>query len=318
MAQPKRQIQSQTQKQRIVWAIDPFEEKNEAQPHMISFLRKLASGGATIEPVYVLNPDEYDLNIQFNAPWLKELRPTVEKVVDHYVKDLKIEGLLPPQVVIEKRPSMSRGVQALVSYAKKSRADTIVTGTHARNGLPRFFLGSFAETLLLESTLPVLIVGPHAASPKIERILFATDLGKNGHFLFKHVIALAKSHRAGITLFHAIPHPFEPALQSGIYLLGGGFIAIPDFVSRQEAEKRKVAERYATLAKKHGVEIQILFEPAHSGVVQAVIACAEKEKVQLIAMEAESGSVSAALVGSITRQIVRTAPCPVWVLRNPK
>ena len=304
-----------TQAQKIVWAIDPFEEQNESRPHVASFVRKLIIGGAEVEPVYVLSPDEYDLNIQFNAPWLKTLRPSAEKVLEHYVRELKIAGLQPPQIVIEKKPSMSQGVRTLVNYAKRSGAGIILVGTHARSGFPRLFLGSFAETLLLHSSLPVMVVGPHAETPRIDRILFATDLGKRAHLVFKHVIALAKAHQAKITLFHAVAHPFEPALQSGVYLLGGGFIPIPDFVTREEEGKKNIADRYVALAKKNGVGIETRLESAHGGVVEAILECAKKTDSQLIAMAAESGTLASGLIGSVTRQVVRNAPCPIWVIR---
>ena len=38
----------------------------------------------------------------------------------------------------------------------------------------------------------------------------------------------------------------------------------------------------------------------------------------LIAMPAQSGAVASTLIGSYTRQIVRNAICPVWVLKAEK
>lgn len=46
----------------------------------------------------------------------------------------------------------------IVKQAKKWRADIIVLGTHGRRGLSRVLMGSDAELVLRETTLPVLLV----------------------------------------------------------------------------------------------------------------------------------------------------------------
>jgi nucleotide-binding universal stress UspA family protein len=42
--------------------------------------------------------------------------------------------------------------------AQEHRADLIVMATHGRTGLSRFFLGSVAERVVRESTVPVLTI----------------------------------------------------------------------------------------------------------------------------------------------------------------
>jgi nucleotide-binding universal stress UspA family protein len=236
-----------------------------------------------------------------------------------------ISGLSRPKVIVEKRPSLTLSVRALLAYAKRQRADTIVVGTHARSGIARLLLGSFAETLLLHSTIPVLVVGPHVetslSTRKRSRILFSTDFGPSAYPTFKKVVALARAQQsvtnpsAKITLFHCLPHPTEPIVRSGVYLLGGGYVSFPDYMTDEEQRKRKLAEEYVKAAKKMGVTVEIGLNPGHDGTAHAIVQEALAENANLIAMAAESGRVSAALIGSVTRQVVRTANCPVWVLR---
>ncbi|MDN0075055.1 universal stress protein [Crenobacter sp. SG2303] len=47
--------------------------------------------------------------------------------------------------------------RALVGFATEHAADLIVMGTHGRTGLMHLLLGSFAETVLQESPVPLLI-----------------------------------------------------------------------------------------------------------------------------------------------------------------
>jgi len=48
--------------------------------------------------------------------------------------------------------------EQIVIYAEQHDADLIVSGTHGRTGLERLLVGSVAERVVRESTVPVLIV----------------------------------------------------------------------------------------------------------------------------------------------------------------
>ena len=52
----------------------------------------------------------------------------------------------------------------LLRYAERFNADLIAMGTHGRRGLKHFLMGSVAEVVLRESSIPVLVVraSPHA------------------------------------------------------------------------------------------------------------------------------------------------------------
>jgi nucleotide-binding universal stress UspA family protein len=51
-----------------------------------------------------------------------------------------------------------RVAEAIVVQAKRWRADLIVMGTHGRRGVNRLLLGSNAELVVRNSTIPVLLV----------------------------------------------------------------------------------------------------------------------------------------------------------------
>ena len=48
--------------------------------------------------------------------------------------------------------------QQLVDYANNNEADLLVLGTHGRTGLMHLLMGSFAETVMRQTTLPLLII----------------------------------------------------------------------------------------------------------------------------------------------------------------
>ena len=48
--------------------------------------------------------------------------------------------------------------KSLVEYATEQKADLLVLGTHGRTGLMHLLMGSFAETVMRETRLPLLII----------------------------------------------------------------------------------------------------------------------------------------------------------------
>ena len=48
--------------------------------------------------------------------------------------------------------------QELVDYADEQGANLLVLGTHGRTGLMHLLMGSFAETVMRQSHLPLLVI----------------------------------------------------------------------------------------------------------------------------------------------------------------
>ena len=59
--------------------------------------------------------------------------------------------------------------QQLVDFAESKNADLLVLGTHGRTGLMHLLMGSFAETVMRQSTLPLLILRGVQSDEKEEK-----------------------------------------------------------------------------------------------------------------------------------------------------
>ena len=84
-----------------------------------------------------------------------------------------------------------------------NQADLIVMGTHGRSGLNRWMLGSVAEHVLRESTVPVLTVRS-APRETIRRVLCPvhdTDLSRTA---LKLATEISACFEANLTVFHAV------------------------------------------------------------------------------------------------------------------
>ncbi len=304
---------------KIIWSVDPFEEIGKHQQEIFDTLRVFSSQVETsIVPTYVLSPEQLDLNVDFSPPWLENYRPATEKALAERAKVSKLSNLLPPQVVVYNQSSLRGSVRALASFAKTSEADAIVMGSHGRKGVTRLFMGSFAETLLLESEVPLIVVGPEAHQPaQIKRILFPTDLTEKSSVVYDRVLDMTKDLGAELTLLNVIPKPLEPVFQSGVYLLSGGWVTVPAFLETQEKSNRSLLNQWAEKGISAGVKVNTLIDAGSSSVVESILSHIDNQQIDWVCMAAQSGPIASALIGSVTRQTLRHSSRPLWVLHSP-
>ncbi len=87
---------------------------------------------------------------------LHERRVEADRLVQTAVSVARANGI-EAEGIVRCDPAL-RVCDAIVDEAKGWRADLIVMGTHGRRGLQRVALGSDAELVLRESSVPVLLV----------------------------------------------------------------------------------------------------------------------------------------------------------------
>jgi nucleotide-binding universal stress UspA family protein len=285
---------------------------------------------ASVEPVYIFTPGQINLSTDFmetgTIPVTERYRPAAEKALNEILKDLPLPNLLPAHVITSEVSSSNQAAELLSRYSLERGAEAILVSSHGRSGLGRLLLGSFAETLVLRSEVPLVIVHPHFAAERkygseegIKRILFPTDFGHLSEASFRKTVELAKTFGAKVTLFHSVPYPFEPVLQSGVYLLGGGWMPIHAYLGNEVQRRQRRAEAWARWAKNQkSVEVDPMINSEGGSISELILDLAREQNADLISMAAQSGPIASAIIGSVTRQVIRHAPTPVWVLRFPK
>lgn len=124
----------------------------------------LASMGnnAEITLVHVANPAEYmALAPEFLQHESYEAAAVAQgnEVLDFAEKTAKSEGanLVNKHLLVANKGAREMA-QELVDYADAQGADLLVLGTHGRTGLMHLLMGSFAETVMRQSHLPLLVI----------------------------------------------------------------------------------------------------------------------------------------------------------------
>ncbi len=300
--------------QNIIWAVDAFPE-NEYLHERAAIALQAMGGEHHILPVYALSPDSMNWNGEFIGDWTARFKPIADDTLKAQLERLNVRGQMKPHVIVQPQASRKATVSRFLHFAEKVKADMIVAGTHSRTGIRRWILGSFAEMLLHQSQIPVLMVNPHNRPVfRFKNVIFGTDFSESCQRQYPKVLKFAQEIGAELHLFNKVPHPIEPLVQSGVYLLGGGWISLDQYMVEETSERNRSAEKWIIEAERWGVTARFVSENLGDSAAEAIVNYARRLDSAVIAMISQTGPVMSALLGSVTREVVRIAPCPVFVV----
>lgn len=305
----------------LAWAIDAFETDESLYRSPARFARRwFDRTGAPILPVSVFSARQFGVTMEFEYDSLLAIQEVARSRVTRLLRRLKLESVTaPPRVLTSTALSRAEEADELSRFAVSQGASAILIGTHGRRGVKRLLIGSFAEALLLRSQVPVLTINPLARNPETPRtILFPTEFGRYALRTFHRVLDLAEPFGARITLAHVLP-----GLGSQMLIASALGYPIPTPLFEDEiAQRRRAAQRHFEswihAGQRRGIRVTALTAGPGDSIPAQILGLARKTRANLIALESESGWVSSAMLGSVCREIVREAACPVWVLRGAR
>jgi nucleotide-binding universal stress UspA family protein len=219
-------------------------------------------------------------------------------------------------VRMERSVRLGNPAREIEMLAAELPADVVVMGTHGRKGVAHLMLGSVAEKVLHRVTCPVLTVsakqGPNAAPP-FRRILCATDLLPGSEATIDFALALAAQSDAQLEVLHVIDGLPPGAAGSDPFEGAAEFEGLRTrMVSASHAELRAAIR--PEMRKWCRVEQRV----ATGDAVEAILEAARASRAEVIVLGARAHAVDRALFGATTHRVMRDAPCPVLVLRQPR
>ncbi len=295
---------------RILLAVDMKANDPKAVRRVWDALLPLRSAeGATVQPVTVLDRADATLGASLRNQ-IGTLRTAAERHLADSLSQLKVENVLPPKVLFADGSSTRQSVTELLHYAKETGCDLIALATHSRKGLARFFVGSFAETLTLHSTLPLFVVNPRyrAAKSPLGTVLFATDFSAKSKLALATVCASLKAVAPRIVLFHAMPLP------QAIFAEPFSLPISESLLKREIADAKKFGAEMLAGLRADGFEGEFVLDTKTASVSEAISKAATRKKAGLVAVASNSGKLEIALFGSVARQVLRDSKVPVWVV----
>jgi nucleotide-binding universal stress UspA family protein len=231
-----------------------------------------------------------------------------------------LKNIEPPKIFTLILSSQKEAVEVLTTHAKKEKADFIVVSSHAKKGLKRLIIGSFAETLTNYAKYPVAVITPNMQIKNdFSSIVLPTTFTKNEKKVFLWAIQFAKNFKSKIIITHSLPYPQDPILSSGMFLLGSApsvpIVNLTDYEkSKKEIEKK--AKDLEKLAKLHQIKTETIINDMCITISDGIIKTSKKQKASLIIMAHQSSRLATTLLGSITRQIIRESSTPVLIYKT--
>lgn len=144
----------------------------------------------------------------------------------------------------------------------------------------------------------------------IRHILAPTDFSDYSKDAIRYALELAQTFGAKLSLLHAVelpPYPIEGFVPS---TMGADLL--------NDLERQASAELAQVLPHAQEAKIEVTRSVVIGSPFQKIIETAEAEHVDLIVMATHSRTgLSHLIIGSVAERAVRTAPCPVLIIRPP-
>lgn len=273
----------------------------------------LPSRGAIVEPVTILDREAIVIGNILKSR-IGKLRTVTEKHLGERLATLGLKKLAPPRVLFADGSSTGQAVKALLNHAKQTDCDLIALSSHSHKGMKRLFLGSFAETLSLKSTIPILVVNPvqRKTSSKSNVILFPTDFSPQSRAGLQLVCDSFKENKAKIVLYHSYIFPNQIYLQP--------FAAYPTpqaFVEEDFKKRSRLGKDWCDQIRASGMNCELVMDRKSYFIADGILGEIQRQKAKMVAMVSNTGRLGA-LLGSTTREILRNSPRPVWVVHPDK
>jgi nucleotide-binding universal stress UspA family protein len=159
--------------------------------------------------------------------------------------------------------------------------------------------------------------------PEINKILCTTDLSDSSNYAFSYAASLANRYDASITILHVLKNPMPTSENLVTNVLGENkWREILENSKTDVVESiRKRLERFCDEAKAELHSCPFLMEEVVVKIgnpVNEILEEADKNSYDMIVMGAHGhGSLAGAVMGSVSRRVLRRSKTPVLVVRLP-
>lgn len=211
----------------------------------------------------------------------------------------------------------------LEAYAAENDIDLIVMATHGRGGLTRAWLGSVADRLVRQVSMPVLLVRPEQEEPPspviaredlFRRILIPLDGSDLAEAILEPATSLGDLDGPEYDLVRVLASPLPIGPRPRVETAETDADAQAQQLAEAENYLSGVAER---LQQGTSRRVQTSVQVADS-TAGAILAHAEASRADLIAMSTHGHSrLTRTLLGSHADKILRAANVPVLIHHPP-
>lgn len=193
---------------------------------------------------------------------------------------------------------------AIVKSAESWHADLVIVGYRGATGLSRIWLGGVAEKVSRLAHCPVLVVRPKSGT---RRVVVGTDFSDPALPAVKAAFDEAERVGGSVTLTHCVEWPLLPSD-------GAGFTSATVSADLLDDIRTEAANKLDAAAKDCPVPIEQRIAHGRASVELVRLAEAIDADLLVVGTRGRTG-ISRVLLGNVAETVVRSAPCPVLVVR---
>ena len=297
-------------------------EEGEASASALRWLTRLREAGpldVVVGRVYYAGEAHQHYGVSGRRYSYTDPDPTVESLIERDLKRMVPELPGQGELFYRAKLGMGRVADHLLELAEAERCQLIVVGSHKHTGFSRMWSVSSATLHLARMGVAIIPpdgkgVGALAPTPRLKRVLVATDFSEVGNAAVPWAYTMVESH-GEVILAHVTPTEGVAGQLADLYAPA---LPAPHASPRVEAE---VAARLRVLtpgtAAERGVvtrtEVLRSSDPA-----KALLIVAEQLGVDAIVLASHGRSgVSRAERGSVAEAVLHGSTRPVMVVRPP-
>jgi len=215
--------------------------------------------------------------------------------------------------------AVGQPVEEIKRIVAEKNVDLVLTATHGRSGLKRFFLGSVTERLMRALACPLLVfrVDEAAASGNViqnfpfQRILVGCDFSDDSNRAVEFGLSMSQEFEAQLHLVHVV----EPTAYHEFTHLPSG----PDDPLQKDLYD-SIRQKLESLIPEEALHWCTAKSSVLVGKPYAeIVRYAEINDIDLICLGLRGhGMVEEILIGSTIDRVVRRSPCPVLSMSPEK
>jgi hypothetical protein len=261
---------------KAILALDPFESELRLNVNAVKEIRHWIKDFKTsLEAVYVIRVNKSGINDDKNICAAEQ---ALRNMVDSYGFGCPVRI----KVLKEHKSSQRNTALTLAKYAKKEKVDVIALSSHGRQGLSRVVMGSFAENVIMEASVPVVVLGNKVSKlTGMDTIIFPTDFSKASHDAFYNLLNQLKMSPAKIILLNST------ALEAYYYDYGlisfAGYLPDRYWKERSEAVK-KTSERWIKDAQKNKLDVKLVVDLSSVDKQSAIESAVDEHHANYVAL----------------------------------
>lgn len=296
--------------QKVICALDPLDQDRERMKSLQKIADLWTAEGGGAQQVSVLSP--VDLG------WPSEFIPAFQgRSLEEAAEGVPRIPFRRPagerKLLVEATSSRRAAVERLIDHARSQKATLIVAGSHGHRGFERAMVGSFAETLVSLSPIPVLVIGPRARVPdRLRRFLFATDLSDGSRRAFGKAVDFAALVGAEIEIFHHQVQSVEPWAFTGV-----GMALDPRYFEEYWTDYRAGLERTGEKWMKSvrgAVPVKFRLDDRTGRVAERICEGIRQSRSDLGVLGLTRGPWSQALFGTVVREVIAESERPLLMI----